>query len=60
MWIRDEFLHWDGPFEKKVVHGHTPASQPEFRANRINLDTGAYATGRLTAAVLEDEFVTLL
>jgi serine/threonine protein phosphatase 1 len=60
VWIRDEFLRWDGPFEKKVVHGHTPAAEPEFRDNRINLDTGAYATGRLTAAVLEDAFVTLI
>ena len=34
--------------------------EPEFRDNRINLDTGAYATGKLTAAVFEDEFVTLL
>ena len=47
-------------FAKKVVHGHTPVPRPDFRDNRINLDTGAYATGKLTAAVFEDEFVTLL
>jgi serine/threonine protein phosphatase 1 len=60
VWIRDDFLRWTARFEKKVVHGHTPTSRPDFRDNRINLDTGAYATGRLTAAVFEDEFVTLL
>jgi len=60
VWIRDEFLRSEERFEKKVVHGHTPVPRPDFRDNRINLDTGAYATGRLTAAVFEDEFVTLL
>ena len=60
LWIRDEFLLSEDRFEKKVVHGHTPVPLPDFRDNRINLDTGAYSTGRLTAAVFEDEFVTLL
>jgi serine/threonine protein phosphatase 1 len=60
VWIRDEFLRSEERFEKKVVHGHTPVPRPDFRDNRINLDTGAYSTGRLTAAVFEDEFVTLL
>jgi serine/threonine protein phosphatase 1 len=31
-----------------VVHGHTPVAEPELRANRINIDTGAFITGRLT------------
>jgi serine/threonine protein phosphatase 1 len=48
IWIRDEFLTHQGTFEKMIVHGHTPVVAPEFRANRINIDTGAYATGRLT------------
>lgn len=60
VWIRDEFLRAETRFAKKVVHGHTPVPRAEFRDNRINLDTGAYATGKLTAAVFEDEFVTLL
>ena len=60
VWIRDEFLRSTQRFAKKIVHGHTPVPNPDFRDNRINLDTGAYATGRLTAAVFEDEFVTLL
>jgi serine/threonine protein phosphatase 1 len=27
--------------------------QPDVRPNRINIDTGAYATGRLTCLVIE-------
>ena len=33
-----------------VVHGHYVVDAPAFRAGRIALDTGAYATGRLSAA----------
>jgi serine/threonine protein phosphatase 1 len=53
LWIRDEFLVSDDDFGKVVVHGHTPAAKPEVRANRINIDTGAYVTGRLTCLVIE-------
>jgi len=48
MSIRQQFLGHDGDFGHIVVHGHTPAPYPEFKHNRINLDTGAYSTGRLT------------
>ncbi|HEY0303177.1 MAG TPA: metallophosphoesterase family protein [Rhizomicrobium sp.] len=51
--IRDDFLLSDSDFGRVVVHGHTPTEGPVRRANRIGVDTGAYATGRLTAAVLE-------
>jgi serine/threonine protein phosphatase 1 len=53
LWIRDEFLLWEKEFEKIVVHGHTPVREPDIRANRINIDTGAFATGRLTCMVFE-------
>lgn len=53
MWIREPFLSDRKPFEKVVVHGHTPVDQPYVDARRINLDTGAYATGVLTALRLE-------
>jgi len=43
-----------------VVHGHTPVSEPEIHDNRINLDTGAFATGRLTCAVFEGNDVFFL
>jgi serine/threonine protein phosphatase 1 len=54
LWIRDEFLSWPDQFDQLVVHGHTPVHEPEVRRNRINIDTGAYATGRLTCLVLEE------
>ena len=60
LWIRDDFLNWEQPFERFVVHGHTPVNQPELRLNRINIDTGAYATGRLTCIVIENTAVTQL
>lgn len=55
LWIRDEFLAYPGAFGKVVVHGHTPAPEPEQRFNRINIDTGAYATSKLTAVMLEGD-----
>jgi len=54
MWIRDEFLASTRSFGKIVVHGHTPVEDPEVLPNRINIDTGAFATGRLTCVVLEE------
>jgi serine/threonine protein phosphatase 1 len=60
LWIRDEFLNHDSDFGRIVVHGHSPVHQPEFRANRINLDTAAYATGRLTCLKLNAAGATLL
>ena len=55
LWIRDEFLNSRINFGKRIVHGHTPAERPEVLPNRINIDTGAYMTGRLTCVVLEHE-----
>ena len=55
LWIRKEFLEFEGDFGKVVVHGHTPTVQPEIRQNRINVDTGAYASSVLTALVLEGD-----
>jgi serine/threonine protein phosphatase 1 len=53
LWIREEFLSSRANFGKIVVHGHTPTESPEVRPNRINIDTGAFMTGRLTCAVLD-------
>lgn len=55
LWIRDEFLESRLDHGRIVVHGHTPVEQPEFHANRINIDTGAYLTGRLTCLRLMGE-----
>jgi serine/threonine protein phosphatase 1 len=55
LWIRDDFLFHEDGFGKIIIHGHTPVKEPDIRPNRINIDTGAYATGRLTCLVLEGE-----
>jgi len=54
LWIRDEFLSSAQDFGSIVVHGHTPVAEPEVKPNRINIDTGAFATGRLTCIALDD------
>ena len=53
LWIRDEFLQSEENFGKYIVHGHTPVREPDIRPNRINIDTGAYATGNLTLLSIE-------
>jgi len=55
LWIREDFLHHEKSFGKIVIHGHTPVEEPDIRPNRINIDTGAYATGKLTCLVLQGE-----
>jgi len=52
-WIRDEFLETDENFGKYIVHGHSPVHVPDIRPNRINIDTGAYATGNLTLLTIQ-------
>ena len=53
MWIRKAFLEDDRPFDRIVVHGHTPAEQAHADDRRIGLDTGAYMTGVLSACRFE-------
>jgi serine/threonine protein phosphatase 1 len=55
LWIREPFLNSWREFGARVVHGHTPVASPEVKRNRINIDTGCFATARLTAAVLDGE-----
>jgi serine/threonine protein phosphatase 1 len=55
IWIRDTFLNSEDLHPKLIVHGHTPAPTPEVRPNRINLDTGAYGSGVLSALVAEGD-----
>jgi serine/threonine protein phosphatase 1 len=54
LWIRDDFLQAKGPFEKVIVHGHTPEAEPFLGVDRVGIDTGAYATGILSAVRLQD------
>lgn len=52
MWIRREFLDAEPQDGLLVVHGHTPVSEPELARGRIGIDTGAFATGKLTSVRL--------
>lgn len=52
-WIRREFLESRSDHGMMVVHGHTITDAVEELPNRIGIDTGAFATGRLTALGLE-------
>lgn len=54
-WIRREFLDHEAPHGHLVVHGHTITAEPVLRPNRIGIDTGAYASGRLTALGVEGD-----
>jgi serine/threonine protein phosphatase 1 len=60
LWIRGEFLTSKDDFGKIVVHGHTPTHEIEVAPNRINIDTGAFATGRLSCLVLEGEELSVI
>jgi len=53
-WIREPFLSSPDNHGAVIVHGHSITDDPVLRPNRIGIDTGAYASGRLTALVLED------
>jgi serine/threonine protein phosphatase 1 len=55
LWIRDEFLGSKEDFGKIVVHGHSISTDPDIHPNRIGIDTGAYATGRLTCLKLFED-----
>jgi serine/threonine protein phosphatase 1 len=52
-WIRQDFLQHRESHGKLVVHGHSVTSDVDVRSNRIGIDTGAFASGRLTAIGLE-------
>ncbi len=61
-WIRKPFLSNRKPLGVRVVHGHNITGQPEILTCRIGMDTGAYATGRLSCVMLEKDktaFITI-
>jgi serine/threonine protein phosphatase 1 len=59
LWIREPFLSDPRDHGLYVVHGHTPirSGVPELRRNRLNLDTGAYFGGPLTAAAFDESSI---
>jgi serine/threonine protein phosphatase 1 len=60
LWIREPFLTNRKSMGVRVVHGHNITPKPEKLANRISVDTGAYATGCLSSAVLEADRVEFI
>ena len=60
LWIREPFLASTRVGSHRVVHGHTISAEVEVLPHRIGVDTGAFATGRLSAVVIEDDRVDLL
>lgn len=54
-WIRGEFLSHPASHGPLVVHGHSMSPSIDERPNRIGIDTGAYASGCLTALGMEGE-----
>lgn len=47
--IRSAFYERAHLLERIVIHGHTPVSRPRLEGRRLNIDTGAYRGGPLTA-----------
>lgn len=64
----DEALLWGHPAFRRdarrdgqwVVHGHTIVERPQATDGRIAVDTGAYVTGRLSAALIDHGEVRFL
>lgn len=60
IWIREPFLSQGPELERTVIHGHVPTAGIVFGNRRIGVDTGAYATGRLSAVRIRDGVPTAL
>lgn len=58
--IREEFYKNADRSEFIVVHGHTPVKSPQLKTNRINIDTGAYRNGKLSAVKLNQDGLSFL
>ncbi len=60
MWGHQDFETTPRPDGIWVVHGHTIVDAPLAHDGRIAVDTGAYATGQLTAARISAEGVSFV
>ncbi|MCE6074187.1 metallophosphoesterase family protein [Agrobacterium vitis] len=60
MWIREPFLGRGPELPYTVVHGHTPTDTVTFGKNRIGIDTGAYASGRLAVLRIAEGHTSLI
>lgn len=56
LWIRGRFLTSRHQLDRIVVHGHTICADGPVQYDwRINLDSGVYRTGMLSAAAFDDD-----
>lgn len=60
MWIREPFLSQGPKLPYVVIHGHTPSAEPTIGPGRIGIDTGAFATGKLTVLRIREGKTHLL
>lgn len=60
LWIRREFMESTLDHKAIIVHGHNVVKDVQVHTNRISLDTGAYRSGNLSAAILDSEQIVLL
>jgi serine/threonine protein phosphatase 1 len=58
--IREEFVKYKKPFDKKVIFGHTIFDKAINQSNKIGVDSGAYLFGRLSCVVLDDYEVNFI
>jgi len=60
LWGHPEFGRRARDDGQWVVHGHVIVDAAQAQAGRIAVDTGAYATGRLSAALIGPDRVTFV
>lgn len=58
--IREPFLSSSKVLPCRVVHGHSVAFDVQTTPCRIGIDTGAYATGRLSSVMIETDHIEIL
>jgi len=60
LWGHPAFLLQPRADGQSVVHGHTVVHALQYEQGRIALDTGAYATGRLSAAAISADGINFI
>lgn len=60
LWGHPHFHRKARSDDQWVVHGHTVVDRPKQECGRISVDTGAYATGLLTAAAISADGITYI
>jgi serine/threonine protein phosphatase 1 len=58
--IREAFFEAAHRLDRWVVHGHTVVDVPKLDGRRLDIDTGAFETGRLTALRIVGRYGRLL